>query len=255
MMFQEEKPKNPKTITILQWNILFTVPFEKTLTYLKTINADILCLQEVTSDSSFNPGVNIPDQLAQALSMKYYYEPCRYLKAGRWFIRDGNGIFSKFPILLKQSQILSQEGFEFALERKVLRKYVEAEIAISDNQTLTVATTHLSWFFPTRSHIQMREKEAVRLGEIVATKRERFVITGDFNASPGFSSVKNVSAFLRASELDYRKPTWVLKHFEKLGIRRRLDYAFTTQDLRVIRTEILPPGPSDHCPVLVKIAC
>lgn len=249
----------PSTIRILQWNVWHRAKIKDVTDHLQEVDADVFCLQELTTDSPFNPNVNTPQFISEVLEMPhYYFQLSRSMRRSGQStpILDGAGIFSKFPLLEVRDHILSRGGWEPFKESEVVRKLLEAKIDIPGKKPLKIGNVHLSWFLPTRKHKMIRVEEGDRLSDILHERKEegRYVLTGDFNAGPNFRSVRQVGQILQSCGEDI-DPTWrptqkVLARMKMFG--RRLDYAFSTEDL-VTQTEILDRGPSDHHPLLVTV--
>lgn len=257
-ILETKETLRPQTITILQWNVWHRAKKEDTLDYLQTINADVLCLQEVLTDSSNTPNVDIPTAISQEFGMEAFFEEDRYLRYDRLerkdrYLRDGTGIFSRFPMLRRDSTILSEGGWDKFRERQIRRRYAEVDIEIPGRfSPLTIATTHLSFPLTALTKPRIRRKEIEKLTDIVSQKQSRFILTGDFNSQPDKRPVRktreNLELVSNPDEHTYQR--------RMLGREwnRTLDYAFATPDIQVIRVEVLNQGPSDHKPILLKIA-
>jgi endonuclease/exonuclease/phosphatase family metal-dependent hydrolase len=97
-----------------------------------SLEADILCVQELDTHSIRTHFVNQPEMIAKKLG--YHYVSCRVRFFGFGF--QHNAIFSKSPILLSEEISLPQSGSQ------QLRRALVADIEI-DKQKLRVATVHL----------------------------------------------------------------------------------------------------------------
>jgi endonuclease/exonuclease/phosphatase (EEP) superfamily protein YafD len=83
-------------------------------------------------------------------------------------------------------------------------------------------------------------------------------LTGDFNAPPESYIVKRLGASMLHAGPDYDVKTWTTKPhsyngFEETDLNWRLDYVFTTPDIRAVSAQVIKTDYSDHLPVLVKV--
>ncbi len=123
------------------------------LAQIRTINADILCLQEVR-DCSFYEHI---------LQKSGYPFSCFFHHAGE---EEGLAVLSKYPIT----------------ESKYVSKSIVAVIDL-DGYFLSLANVHLSWDSALR-----REKEIVEIVKSISQIKSDFsFVAGDFNCSPNSS--------------------------------------------------------------------
>ena len=62
------------SVRILQWNVLFRESATRILDVLKDVDADVLCLQELTSVSGHNEGIDVPAHIASGLGFNFFYQ-------------------------------------------------------------------------------------------------------------------------------------------------------------------------------------
>src|SRR4051794_39136051 len=127
-------------ITVLQWNVWYQEKADNILQALREFDADILCLQELSTDSYINPGRNLPAEIKK-LGYHAYYETALYLKSQEP-IRFGNGIFSKTP-LNATIKFYTQQASPDRQEKED-RLYIQPKTAIDGNE-LIIGTVQLSW--------------------------------------------------------------------------------------------------------------
>jgi endonuclease/exonuclease/phosphatase family metal-dependent hydrolase len=241
-------------IKLLQWNIWYKEDPKNILKKLQEIDADIICLQELTnsSDSAIQ---DIPKYLAKNLKLHHYFQT-----ANEWVYPDktesiGNGIFSKFPLKNPNFVFVKDPNQNTQDLNKEGRVYIEAEIELNGT-TLTIATTHLSYtkkFFDNNA----KKKEVGKLIQILKTKKGNYIFTGDLNSLPNSYTIKNISRYLKNAGPPLTQPTWTTKPFnydEFLAdkLNWRLDYVFTTDAIKVISATIINTQFSDHLPVLIE---
>jgi endonuclease/exonuclease/phosphatase family metal-dependent hydrolase len=224
-------------LSVLQWNVWFREAADNIIGFVKEVDADILCLQELTTHSKVNRDRNIPAEIAK-LGYEYYYEKT----IQRSDINLGNGIFSKYPITSKRHVYIQHEDKEIRDYTKENRIFVEVTININ-GQELTVGTIHLSYsdyFTITDS----REKEFQQLLNAISQNKNRFILTGDFNAEPESKIIKLLDDHLVNAGPDYKNKSWTTKPFVHNDFKAdtldwRLDYVFTSRDLKVLSSDIL----------------
>lgn len=239
---------NTTSFRIVQWNVWFRERAEHVLKVLRQIDADIICLQELTQNSYINPSVDIPQLIA---NMGYDYSFQLALKQdGPEYYHMGNGIFSKYPIVSRRHVYLAEESSRHPQQEA--RIYLEVILQLPAGGLLTVGTAHLSF------EVSQLETETDRLLNAIHHHAERFIFTGDLNAPPDSATVKRLEAKLRAAGPHYTQPTWPTKPYAFHGVAvplldKRLDYLFTTHDIHMTGSEVVQTTYSDHLPLVASL--
>lgn len=230
-------------IRVLQWNVWYREYADNIISELRRFAADIVCLQELTTDSYCNPGVNVPLKIAE-LGYEFEYFPTLN-RPGTHHYKMGNGIFSKYPVVNSRRVFVARES-----DDRENRVYLEVELETSAGR-LWVGTTHLSW-------IESEPlDEAEKLVEATAKRTSRFILTGDLNVAPGSRVLQKIeNQLLNATSTPVL--TWPSKPYEGHGLSirrldRQLDYVFTTPDIKVLSTRALESAHSDHLPLLTEL--
>lgn len=239
-------------VKLVQWNVLYQEKAENIIKLIEKVKPDIFCGQELTTSGGANPGINIPAKIAKTGRYDYFYKSTDVnFEEYETAFNFGDGIFSRFPIKAKREyRIQSKDEYEET------RFYIEADILI-DGQILTVGTVHLS-FSPYFKMNEKRLAEAEKLFSIVKRHNERFILTGDMNATPDSPIIKKLESMFAHAGPDINRPTWTTKPFSYQGFTTdklgwRLDYVFITEDLNVITDKIIGTPYSDHLPVMVEL--
>ncbi|MFH2013902.1 MAG: endonuclease/exonuclease/phosphatase family protein [Patescibacteria group bacterium] len=244
-------------IKILQWNIFYKEKIENVIRLLKEIDPDIFCLQELAINCKFNKKISdISLYIAQELKANYYFERAFTKTDTSEMEAIGNGIFSKYPIVRKDSFFTQKPASVQKSYSDEGRVCVEADIQINGT-VLTVATVHLSYvhkFFISKQ----KKREVNILIEKIKNKKEKYVITGDLNSTPDSYTICELSKHLVHCGPDFKESTWTTKLFDYQGFREdklnwRLDYVFATKDVKVVSSKILKTDTSDHLPILTTI--
>lgn len=245
-------------IKILQWNIWYKEELSKNADFVKKYAPDILCVQELMEVK--NKNINNPEKLYQLLDKRYDYF---YQVSATWDNRinitnQGNGIYSRFPILSKKHSYVSRFKHNPLNASDEGRVYMEIDIKVGE-KILTVSTTHLS-YTPDLEITEKRKKEATKLSDILKKKENKFIFTADLNASPDSYVVKQIlkNGNLKNAGPDFEEKSWPTKPFNYHGhveemFKWRADYVFTTKDLKVISSDIIKTDVSDHFPILTVI--
>lgn len=240
-------------IKLLQWNILYKEKVENSVALIKELNPDIVCLQELASDSIYNPG--IPDVSSYiGAKLKYnYYDHHAQDNTKRETSAIGNGIFTRFPIVRREYKFVQESRNGARVFWDEGRVYVEIEVQI-EGKTLTVGTVHLSY----SPHFEITEQKKVEADKLVAIVREKkssYLLTGDFNALPDSYTIAEVSMYLKDCGPDHSQNTWTTKPFHykdhhETELTTRLDYIFATPDVNIISSEVVKTEFSDHLPIM-----
>jgi endonuclease/exonuclease/phosphatase family metal-dependent hydrolase len=256
----EDQPTAPAdAVQLLQWNTLNSVDASAVHEHLSLIARthgalDVISLEEVqfeTADqlptgftASMQDGLGQVDMVSNRM-----YELRRHAyQASTPFM--GSIISSRFPILESSTRPLSEEG-EFIKRHGDLYRpsCLVAKVAVPEWGTeLTLANVHLAWDVWPGS----RDSELDHLIGLIESMSGKFVLKGDFNATPWSKTIKAVREHLVMVN-DPGEPTWRWQGFGKsLAPAQTLDYVFVSEDLDGT-ARVLDRGPSDHSPILAQI--
>lgn len=126
----------------MTWNVLYKEKADNILSLVKEINPDILCCQEITTNSHINPGRNVSAEIAEFVDGDYKYLEVLSLLDNQP-ASMGNAIISKFPIAQSRSVLVQKGGADINYSAQI-RDYIEASIRVGE-YLLTIGTTHLSY--------------------------------------------------------------------------------------------------------------
>ena len=244
-----------RSVTFLQWNVLYTEEPSNIIKLLKEIKPDIFALQELTSGFEIHKGQDIPALIAKELGY-YYYEKLSADSADEGDEKFGNGIFSRFPIVSKEFHWINQ--YDPKVEKgydNQYKAYVEITVDV-DGRPLTVGTAHMSYTHRFINYSRKR-KEADELFKVLDAKKSNYIFSGDLNSRPNSYTVKGIAKRLRHAGPKFDTMTWTTKPFsyrgfEEADLNWRLDYVFTTKDIKVLSSEVVSTDYSDHLPILIK---
>ena len=247
-------------IKILQWNIRCKEKPENIIRVLNEVDADIICLQEVTEENDALPGVNVLDRLLEA-----FPHACKFFVAQNWkengklTMNMGNAILSKFGFAGENAFFIQDSGGDKPAFDDEGRVYGEVDILVGEHATLTVATTHMSYTDAFAGSPKRDEENRQLLKAITMKPRRNYVFCGDLNATPDsdfIQSFEQKTGLIPA--LFFADKTWTTKPFTYRGFKAekldwRLDYVFTSTDVDVISAQVIETDASDHLPILTTI--
>lgn len=243
--------------SLLQWNIWYREKPDNIVAQLKDWNVDIICIQEATQGMLLHDKIDVAQYLSEKLNYHYYFhEAHNWQLEGKPEERIGNAILSRFPLETTHHFFIQVPGPE---KREVYseqgRVYIEAAIRLPTG-VVTVGTTHLSYtdrFQPMPHQIA----ETAKLLELINHRTDNFILTGDFNALPDSDVIRSIEHYLKPAGPAYSKPTWTTKRIEyedffEDQLKYRMDFIFSTRDVKIQSSALLPTPYSDHLPILVN---
>ena len=225
-------------LKIVSWNIWGGRKMPEIIQCLKETNPDIIGLQEVLQDEG--GANNSAKAIADALGYTYIYETTTLLipsishllekhgieKNMEW----GNAILSKYEISDNNMHVLSGDRKRTALE---------AVVQI-EGKNLHIFSTHLVYTPAQPSEIQATQ--AQNLLKIVP--KENGLVMGDFNATPDSKIIEDMNKTMVNTEKDLTKYT---------ADGKKLDYIFSTTDIKTLSSGTLDSQASDHLPIYAII--
>jgi len=238
------------TIKILQWNIWYKEDPQKIISELKRIDADVICLQEVTIGNSLHDNVNVVELLRESTGFNLHHQEMKNGGDGT----QANVILSQYPVKSSRYVWINEPSGSGGYDDEY-RCYIEVELAV-EGKALTVGTTHMSYAHKFEETGRKLEESAKLIKEL--SNRECFVFTGDLNVIPQSNTISDISNLLVHAGPDMKESTWTTKPFEYKGFRAetldsRLDYVFTSKDIKVNNSRAIKTEYSDHLPILLEI--
>lgn len=225
-------------LKVLSWNIWVDGHFDQITDFLRTSEADVIGLQEVMSDNPKRDIIGFLDKLGY----QHVFDPVEHTWGGKVY-RDGPAIFSKYKILKSETYVLSEKDSRVA---------IRADILVGD-ETLHVFCTHLIHTHQQQSEVQ--DEQGLNLIEQLPSKHA--IVMGDFNAIPESSVIKNIKKVLADTDPS-SAPTWSLYPEGCVAcnpqkVNTRLDYIFTSKDIKTSSFKVEGSEASDHLPISVMI--
>lgn len=233
------------SLKILSWNIWGGQYLPEIMNFLRAANADIIGLQEVIED--LDGSKNTAKIIAEELGYEWVYVPTYKDETAKLYkilepktVKRGNAILSKYKIVDYEAHKLSEEKKGMVLE---------ASIPVN-GRNLHIFSTHL--VHTHQQPLELQNFQAENLLKFIPEKDA--IVMGDFNATPGSECLKIVSNVLKNTDENLSASTWSVypegcPKCNPQAIDTRLDYIFTTEDMRIESFEVGNSKGSDHLPI------
>jgi endonuclease/exonuclease/phosphatase family metal-dependent hydrolase len=237
-------------VKVLCWNIWCGAYLDDVIDFLRSADADIIALQEACIDDRGN--------IAEIIAGKLGYEymdaigmdmPVKFLHG---FANDDTTVIKFGTALLTKHKII--ESNIIKITDMSNRLISEARIDINGN-IFNVFSVHFNHTHQTQSELQ--DTQAKNLAQLA--NKDHTIVMGDFNSLPESSVINEMKSVLNDSDGVESKPTWCVY---KDGcsvclideIKYKLDYIFTSQDLKSSSFEVHNSQASDHLPISAIIS-
>lgn len=162
---------------------------ERIASVIRSIEPDVVALQEVDQKVKRTRVVDQPAELAEITKMHVVFGPNIELQGGHY----GNAVLSRFPITRHKNYLLPN------IDDSEQRGVIEAEIRIPDSDvSLLLLATHLDY----RADERERMASAKVINALVAKHPDRpALLAGDLNATPDSKTLQQFETmWTRANE-------------------------------------------------------
>ncbi|OLO39179.1 hypothetical protein BTR23_08980 [Alkalihalophilus pseudofirmus] len=221
---------NNEMITVTTYNMRYgrgldnRVDLGRTIDTLRSLDADIISLQEIerySIRSKFQDQVRL---IAEALEMNAAFYPSLSYPG----IYYGNAILSRFPIK-------STEKLPFK-NRREDRSAILSKIQLSNTQSIYVLNTHLG----------LNREERLQAIEMIHQKLKKIegpiLLKGDLNSLPKKQEYEIWNSYLSKSNEGKPIQTYSSRDWQ-------IDYIFHSKEFVVNKTRVVQSEASDHYPV------
>lgn len=231
-------------VKVLSWNIWLGQHLPDILARLTEEKPAVIGLQEVSSRSDGN----LAREIGEILGYRWAYYPSVTSQDGTG---KGNAVLSTYPILSATSYFLSPAVNYDGTPTTEPRTALCVDLSV-DGLSLTVISTHLAyapWF-------ASNDPQAAQVKTLVQLVRDRcaLVLMGDLNSLPTSDTVRALSSVLTPADPAPSTPTWTMYPHEYLNhsetrLKDRIDYMFTSGDIKVKHFEVGMSKGSNHLPI------
>lgn len=200
-------------------------------------DADIIGLQEMRNESEHPEYENQAKILAEKLGFYYYFaEAIKFSGVNPY----GNALISRYPITEAETILIPDPNPKTGDKYYETRCLLKAKIDVGDGLCVCV------------SHFGLNDDEQQNAVETVISNLEdkACVLMGDFNVKPENEVLKPIreKMYDTAEMFDGEKFS-----FPSDKPDRKIDYIFTSPDVKVYNADIPQIVSSDHCPHLATI--
>lgn len=274
--FVQSKPQ--KTIRVLQYNVMGqgfvkslrminnNFILEKTLTFIKESNADVVTLQEF-STSLQNKNSSIP--VMDSLGYPYHYLAANQIKSEIRY--EGAAIFSKFPIVHNGTITLSSQEdaqnliyTDINIEGKIFRlfsihlqsiaipesRYKNEEESLYGKSATIILDRPVAGRFKRTYHIHHEQSRTVR--KQINQSPHPVIVCGDFNDVPNSYSYFTIKGNLQDAFL--KKGSFIGGTFRYISPTLRIDYILADPIFKVSQFTIPHIKYSDHFPIIADLS-
>lgn len=215
---------------LVSWNIWKGTHLEKVVDELGKLNADVICLQEVKEDQA-----NQAEKIAIKLKYNFVYFPIFITDRHTPSYTLGNAILTRYTIANPQHIYLSDLSNYTGNSTAEPRGAIKARIG-----KYTVICTHLGF----SKDLVSTQIQIAQLNNLLPLlKSSKLILAGDFNSIPDSKIIKKIEEILINSDNSSTPTRNALKEGEE---ERRIDYIFTSPDIKIKRFKIQQTSASDH---------
>lgn len=253
---------------LISLNIFGGTHLDPLVSYLKSQDADILCLQEVYSSTYDELYVNPPglgvnkysiEKINQDLQYPHlFFSPNYQTPYKQGHFQFGNAILSRYPIV---SEVTTYYDIPYRVNPKSTteleffktftpdthpRNFQTVQLQVND-AILHVTNTHGIWQ-PNKGKGDTDRSLEMTNKLLKNTKNKSSIVTGDFNLLPNTSSMQK---FDKAFEnLVVKNEIITTRPSERA--KQVIDYIFTSKDIEVKKFRVDETEVSDHLPLVVE---
>ena len=230
------------------------------LDYVKKLDADIVCLQEVLVYKNPNR-FTLPDLRETMREYPYTYYDFKVYNSRRQF---GNVVFSRYPLINKQTiryesqsnissqcdVVVGQDTLRLVVNHLESFRLNNSDFSLDSLTANTLRESSLNRKLTYASRLRRQQAYSVR--KAIHHSPYPVIAVGDFNAIP----LSAVYWIMNTGLRDCYAESSVGRYgstYERKGIRVRIDYIFTSRALKPLACRVGKERYSDHYPVIATI--
>lgn len=234
---QNNLTSQENTVRVVSYNIHFGMGswgnpnISEISHFLSSIQADIICLQEVDKFSIRSLFTNQPEILNESLSMQMTYKETTPIISGE----TGNLILSKFPIISVENIPLPSLKYPRNIQKVIVQ---------TPTGPIRVLNTHLGL------SEDIRQKQIKVLSNVISKDPLPTILAGDFNTS-NLLEFQDLFSFLKDPAIIMNKHR--VYTFKNSKYNSRIDYLLMSKNFLIDSYDVPKIELSDHYPVVVDI--
>lgn len=232
-------------ITVMSFNVqhcenflTHVIDYDVMVEAIRTCGADIIGLNEIRDAGTMEGYEPQVQTLAAKLGYNYYF--AKAIDVGTAPNPYGNALLSRFPIRSAQTIPVPDPERRPGGSRYESRCLLKADIDVGEG--LTVCVCHFG--------LNPEEQESAVDTVVANVEDTRCVMMGDFNVRPANPVLQPIrdKLFDTADLFEGERLSWPAD-----VPRTKIDYLFTTHDLKVLSADIPAIIASDHRPYVAEL--
>jgi endonuclease/exonuclease/phosphatase family metal-dependent hydrolase len=239
-------------VKVLSWNIWHGQDMKGVIEFLRKSEADIIGLQEVLEFEN-DKNENQAKIIAHELGYNFVYFPAFKTDRKSPVFIQGNAILTRHEIIKSENNLLSDMSSYQGGGETEPRVAGEVKLKIK-NEELRVFVTHLAYSHKLQPS-NLRDLQTDKLLSFI--DGDKTILMGDFNVTPDSDVIKKVSQIMNDVGQKNGGPTWsIVKRIYKgfaVDFNYRIDYIFTSKDLKIENYQVEKLLASDHLPIFAVI--
>lgn len=232
-------------LTVMSFNVQHcenfitkTIDYDRMVEAIRECGAEIVGLNEIRDTGTWDGYEPQAKELAERLNYHYYF--AKAIDVGGVPNPYGNALLSRYPILKAETVMVPDPTGPLTGQWYETRCLLKATIDVGDG--LTVCVTHFG----------LNPEEQVNAVQTAcdAVEDRACLLMGDFNVVPADPVLLPLRETLydTAELFGGERLSWPSDRPE-----RKIDYLFTTRDVRVLSADIPAIVASDHRPYVAEI--
>jgi endonuclease/exonuclease/phosphatase family metal-dependent hydrolase len=217
-------------------------------------DTDIFCFQEIFDNAHVHTLGDIDQNLYTTITKllpdhKGYYAPSQDND-------EGIAIFIKPSIKLNEVGDVFVHRYLNAMEgedRRTLGRNLQYIQFAENNQVYTIINVHGLWNGAGKTDTSDRLEQSQKIRDFIVTRAtSKVILIGDLNLGPDTKSLAILEENMR-NLIKENGITSTRSHYHKWS-NKFADYALVSNDVQVIRFEVLQDQVSDHLPLLLEFS-
>ncbi len=210
------------------------IDFDMIANTIKELGGEIIGLQEIRGEGPMEGYTDQITELARRTGYNYYFAKAIDIAGENPY---GNALLSKYPIISAETiKIPDPVGATNCESRCILKAVIDVGVP------LTVLSTHFG--------LDAAEQASAAATLIPQIKGERCVVMGDFNITPDNPHIADISKLIFDTAELFDEPKL---SFPSDAPRVKIDYIFTSRDIKALHADLLDMITSDHRPYICDI--